>query len=257
MPLIPIGLGWLIGIWAILTFALSSTLLLIALIVPIAGIILWRDAPRARLAWFALLAALLGGWRAVAAQPVFDANSLVTYNDLGVVTVTGVVDDYPDRRDTFVNLRVRVETLSLPDSDPIPVAGVALVRADGLAGYRYGDRLEVTGQLQSPPEFSTFNYRDYLASRGIHSIIDRPRIDLIARDQGSSILAGLYELKDRAHETIAAILPEPQAALLTGILLGDESSIPQSVKDDFRVTGTSHIIAISGNIVMKSDPHCS
>ncbi len=246
MPLILIGLGWSIGIWAAFTFALSSTLLIIALIVPIAGIIFWRDAPRARLAWFALLAALLGGLRAVAARPVFDAGSLAAYNDLGVVTITGVVDDYPDRRDTFVNLRLRAETLSLSDSDPISIAGVALVRADRFAVHRYGDRLEVTGQIQSPPEFSSFNYRDYLASRGIHSIIDRPRIDLIARDQGSPILTVLYDLKDRARDTIATILPEPQASLLTGILLGDESSIPQSVKDDFRLTGTSHIIAISG-----------
>jgi competence protein ComEC len=246
MPLIPIGLGWLIGIWAVFTFALSSTLLFIALSLPIAGIILWRDAPRARLACFALLAALLGGLRTVAAQPTFDERAVATYNDRGVVAVVGVVDDYPDRRDTFVNLRLRAETLAFPNSDPFPVAGLVLVRADRLADYRYGDQLEVIGRLESPPEFATFNYRDYLASHGIHSIIDRPRIDLIARDQGSPVLAGLYQLKDRAHDSIAAILPEPQAALLTGILLGDESSIPQGVKDDFRVTGTSHIIAISG-----------
>jgi competence protein ComEC len=41
-------------------------------------------------------------------------------------------------------------------------------------------------------------------------------------------------------------VPEPQASLLTGILLGDDSSIPKGVQDAFRATGTSHIIAISG-----------
>jgi len=77
-------------------------------------------------------------------------------------------------------------------------------------------------------------------------VVDRPRIERLARDRGNPILAALYSLKDRAQETIASILPEPQAALLTGILLGDESGTPQDVKDDFRATGTSHIIAISG-----------
>ncbi|HET7087541.1 MAG TPA: ComEC/Rec2 family competence protein [Anaerolineae bacterium] len=101
--------------------------------------------------------------------------------------------------------------------------------------------------LQTPPEFATFNYRDYLAGKSVYSVVDRPRIERLARDQGNPILAILYNLKDRAQETIAAILPEPQAALLTGILLGDESGIPQDVKDDFRATGTSHIIAISGH----------
>jgi competence protein ComEC len=41
-------------------------------------------------------------------------------------------------------------------------------------------------------------------------------------------------------------VPEPQASLLTGILLGDDSGIPKSVQDTFRATGTSHMIAISG-----------
>ncbi len=255
MPLVPIGIGWLAGIWAAFAFDLSflnqvGIWRCLLLSVPLAGIVLWRSEPRARLAWIALLAALLGALRAVSVQPVFDADDLATYNDRGRVTVAGVIDDYPDRRDTFVNLRVRAERLILHESavsaDPVPIAGIALVRGDRLTDYRYGDRLEVTGQLQSPPEFATFNYRDYLAGRGVYSIIDRPRIERLARDQGSSLFAAIFALKDRARDTIAAILPEPQASLLTGILLGDESGIPQSVKDDFRVTGTSHVIAISG-----------
>jgi predicted membrane metal-binding protein len=50
----------------------------------------------------------------------------------------------------------------------------------------------------------------------------------------------------RAKNVIAQILPEPQASLLTGILLGDDSGIPKYVQDAFRTTGTSRLIAISG-----------
>lgn len=39
---------------------------------------------------------------------------------------------------------------------------------------------------------------------------------------------------------------EPQASLLTGILLGDDLGIPKSVQAAFRTMGTSHVIAISG-----------
>jgi predicted membrane metal-binding protein len=49
---------------------------------------------------------------------------------------------------------------------------------------------------------------------------------------------------------VARILPEPRASLLTGILLGDDAAtcrgLPKSVRDAFRATGTSHVIAISG-----------
>ncbi len=246
MPLIPIGFGWLAGLWAAFTFALPAALLLAALVVPLAGLILWRGESRARLAWLALLAALLGGLRAASARPVLDEDDLAAYNDRGAVTFVGVVDDYPDRRDTFINLRVQAEALALPDSAALPIQGTALVRGDRLADFRYGDRIEVTGLIQTPPEFSDFSYRDYLAVKGIYSLIDRPRIKVIERDQGSPVFTALFSLKDRARDTIAAVLPEPEAALLTGILLGDDSGLPESVKDDFRLTGTSHIIAISG-----------
>ncbi|PJF20557.1 MAG: hypothetical protein CUN56_15565, partial [Phototrophicales bacterium] len=52
---------------------------------------------------------------------------------------------------------------------------------------------------------------------------------------------------------IALTLPEPQAGLLTGILLGNERGISPQLVDDFSRVGASHIIAISGfNMVIVS-----
>jgi competence protein ComEC len=69
----------------------------------------------------------------------------------------------------------------------------------------------------------------------------RPRLTVLARDQGFAPLGWLYAFKARAKGVVAQILPEPQASLPTGILLGDDSGIPKSVQDAFRITGTSHI----------------
>jgi competence protein ComEC len=78
--------------------------------------------------------------------------------------------------------------------------------------------------------------------------MSRPRVTVLARDQGVAPLAWLFAFKVHAKNVIARTLgvPEPQASLLTGILLGDDSGIPKSVQDAFRTTGTSHIVAISG-----------
>jgi predicted membrane metal-binding protein len=51
-----------------------------------------------------------------------------------------------------------------------------------------------------------------------------------------------------AFHVIQQILPEPQASLLNGILLGVDAGLPVVVQEDVRITGTSHIIAISGQI---------
>ena len=53
-------------------------------------------------------------------------------------------------------------------------------------------------------------------------------------------------LKNSFEENIDAVLREPHAAFLKGILLGDKTFLPRELLDDFKRTGTSHIIALSG-----------
>ena len=41
-------------------------------------------------------------------------------------------------------------------------------------------------------------------------------------------------------------MPEPQSSLAQALLLGQRSGLPSDLKEDFRSTGTSHLLAISG-----------
>ncbi len=50
----------------------------------------------------------------------------------------------------------------------------------------------------------------------------QPLIELAGAGQGSLVRAALIAFKARAAAVIGQILPEPHAALLTGILLGVE-----------------------------------
>jgi competence protein ComEC len=139
------------------------------------------------------------------------------------VIVEGVIVGEPDARDKYTNLRVESNRLIIADQPTRTVKGLVLVQAPPFTDYRYGDRICAEGKLQTPTDTGDFSYRDYLARQGVYFIMSRPRVTVLAQ-----------------------ILPEPQASLLTGILLGDDSGIPKSVQDAFRTTGTSHIIAISG-----------
>lgn len=42
------------------------------------------------------------------------------------------------------------------------------------------------------------------------------------------------------------MMPEPHAGFVAGVLVGAKSSLSASIKQDFKLTGTSHIIAVSG-----------
>jgi competence protein ComEC len=59
-------------------------------------------------------------------------------------------------------------------------------------------------------------------------------------------LERLYQLRNAFHRTVESPFPEPEASLLSGILLGIESGISPQIREAFNATGTTHIIAISG-----------
>ncbi|HET89182.1 MAG TPA: DNA internalization-related competence protein ComEC/Rec2 [Chloroflexi bacterium] len=217
------------------------------------GLLLYRDQRHVRLLAGCGLMLALGAGRFLLALPHFDENSLSTYNDVGWVTLEGVVVGEPDERATYTNLRLRAERLTLPDGATLDVEGLVLVKANRYPERRYGDRVLVEGALETPPILEDFSYQDYLARQDIYSLVPRARVTLLTENQANPIMYYLLAFKRQAQSTIARILPEPQAALLTGILLGVETGIPNDLMDDFSATGTTHIIAISGfNITIIS-----
>jgi competence protein ComEC len=246
-PLIPFTIAWLIGIWLASRVAVPSIALSVAVGVATVGIILAWRAPKPRWMFILALAATLGALRYDLTQPHFDQSTLAMYNDqASPVIVEGVVISEPDARDKYTNLRVEADRLIVTDQPTRTVKGLVLVQAPPFTDFSYGDRIRAKGKLETPAGTGDFDYREYLARQDVYSIMSRPRVSVLTRDQGFAPLGWLYAFKARAKNVIAQILPEPQASLLTGILLGDDSGIPKSVQAAFRATGTSHVIAISG-----------
>ena len=105
----------------------------------------------------------------------------------------------------------------------------------------------MTGALEAPPLLSDFDYRDYLARKGILAWM--PRVESLqrtGRDAGSPLYAALMAARTALRAAAQKSMPSPESALLTGILIGDDNEIPPQIQEAFRRTGTSHIVAISG-----------
>ena len=121
-----------------------------------------------------------------------------------------------------------------------------LVRARKEPYFRYGDVLDLTGTLNSPPELGDFDYGAYLEQQGIHAILNSLQVQLVAEGQGNFVFENIYSVRHRLADGIDKALPEPQAALAQALLLGLRGGLPDDVTDDFRSTGTGHLLAISG-----------
>jgi competence protein ComEC len=124
-----------------------------------------------------------------------------------------------------------------------------LVKLPAYPERRYGDRLSLKGALTTPREAERpgqFDYRDYLARKGIFALMEPKTARLLSERNGSPAWAALLDVRDRARRVLLRELPEPQASLAVGILLGLQSAIPADVTANFSATGTSHILVISG-----------
>jgi competence protein ComEC len=246
MAIVFLGVAWLVGIWLASVIKLHLVAWLLAVVGGLGAAIIFRSRGRLGLAPVLAAALFLGGARARLAAPSFGPTHVAYYNGNRDVTVAGLVVDEPGVHDTYVNLRLKAVTLTLPGSSPKSVSGMVLVTVARFPVIEYGTLVEVTGFLNKPPVWEAFNYREYLAKQGVYSIMNSPELVVVAEGQGSQLRHGLVEFRRGAHETVKQLFPEPQASLLAGILLGDDSGMDGDLVEAFRITGLSHVIAISG-----------
>lgn len=94
-----------------------------------------------------------------------------------------------------------------------------------------------------------FDFGAHLRRRGVWGELDVERVRPTGLRRGG--LRGVLDtLRRRAQEGIAAGMSPAAGALGKGMVLGDDSAVSATVRDDFRDSGLSHLLAASGSNVM-------
>ena len=244
MPLIYLSCAWVAGIYLGSKFALSPALVVIGL-APLPLLFLFRQHRKAIILAAVCLIALFGGASCFqASQPCRDESCLQFYHDQEV-EIKGMVNADPEVRDKATHIRLSASEIRLTQGWQ-GVSGQALLFVPRYTAYQYGDVLLVTGRLETPPQLDEFDYEGYLAHQGIYSTMLYPKIEILETGRGIKPLEWVYWLRNHLFQTLAQVLPEPQASLAQGIILGIRYNIPTEVKDAFVSTGTAHILAVSG-----------
>ena len=245
MPLIYLSCAWVAGIFLGAKFSLPLALILTSLI-PLPLLLVFHQHRKVIILISLCLVVLFSGaFRFQSSQPTINENCLQFYNDREIVEIKGMVNDDPEIRAKTTHLRLSATEIRL-DEDWHEVSGTALLFAPRYPTYKYGDVLLVTGRLEIPPQLNDFDYKGYLAHQGIYSTMTYPGIEIVERGKGFKPLESVYSVRNRLSQSLVEVLPEPQASLAQGIVLGIRGNIPSSVKTDFTRTGTAHLLAISG-----------
>ena len=238
--------AWVTGILISQVTHLPFLWLLLAIPASLILLVGWGDESWARRGAAMSIALMLGAGRLILAQPVINEDHVAFYTDRGEVRLEGVLDGELDIRSNKTLVRMRTAHLTFANGETLSVHGSVLVYLPPFGGAHYGDRLIVEGQLETPPVYDTFSYKEYLAHQGIYAVFHAKKYTILASHQANIIKDIILQFKTLSHQVILQLYAEPHAALLSGILLGIESGIPDPLRDAFNITGTGHIIAISG-----------
>lgn len=117
-----------------------------------------------------------------------------------------------------------------------------------------GSHIVVKGNLRTPkqPAFEHgFNEAQYLRSKNITAVLNRPKIVQILSSEPSTLWGqfqqSIEHLQHGIQHAFQAHLTPQQAQLLGGVVLGDRAvAMETQTRDDFIQTGLIHFLAASG-----------
>ena len=133
----------------------------------------------------------------------------------------------------------QVATLRTP-----PDAAVPFTVAATLPRYPVvipGDRVVVDGRILPRPDSPYGSYLERIGAAG--TLQSRTiRVEPVPDDPGRRLEA----LRRGAAEALGRVLPEPEAGLAAGILIGLRDAVDRDLAAAFTTAGVSHVVAISG-----------
>ena len=216
----------------------------------------WRAGlPRTALVVVAALTVtgLSGAW-IQPKPPAPPPDHLVHHIPEGPITLEGWVAEESVSGGRAHQVRLRAEWLGA-DSDRRPASGDLLVQLPSHHALAYGQRLRLTGvHLSRPDGYANpggFDYREFLARKGIY-LVGRLRaggaVEILSGIHPQASFIRLYVSRWRA-EMLSAMdraIPGDPGAVLQAIVLGARERLSRRVRNQFRRTGTAHLLAISG-----------
>ncbi len=187
-----------------------------------------RGGVAAAALWLALVALTgCGGGLAVggARLRAIDAGAFDRLADRPV-TATGFVTAVPRRSDGTVSVRVQTADGRLLIEAPEPIPDLPI-----------GREVRASGTLREPDDWEI----GYLRTHGIAIVLDAERIELTGGRRGG--LAGLTDrVRDRAEAALERGMPEQEAALARGFVLGQDDRIDAETVNDFKRSGLAHLL---------------
>ena len=113
----------------------------------------------------------------------------------------------------------------------------------------YGDVISFNGEFQEASgkrNYGGFNYKDYLKSIKVYGTVKVDNVKVLEKNKGNFFISFTNIVSNTIKEKINSFMSPRQAGMLIGILLGSDGSIDEDIKESFKISSLSHVLAVSG-----------
>lgn len=109
--------------------------------------------------------------------------------------------------------------------------------------YSEGDELLIRGSFEPVAKLATIHpeYAAYLTDQGVQLTVGFPEVEVVSRY--SAWLAGA---RRAVRQQVERVFAEPEASLVLAVITGERGTLPEELEQNFRLTGVTHLLSISG-----------
>lgn len=162
------------------------------------------------------------------------------------VGIVASVEDITAETEYSQTLAIRSEEIGGEDKEMLLLAYIYTGTAD--TPFEIGDRIYLWGNICAfSNNGSEFDAKSYYTSRGYSGFVDcAQNIELIERGGFTSVRSATALLRRSISKKLIVLSDCRIGGLLSALLLGEREELDADIRLDFRRTGISHILALSG-----------
>lgn len=128
---------------------------------------------------------------------------------------------------------------------------VNILKSNYSNNLKYGEKVQISGKYEEPSKarnYKGFDYKNYLKTKKIYGIItqDNSSIKIIKKRNVNIVNLVNYIFLEKLKTNFLKVLPDRTANLEIGILLGYSNNIDDDIKDAFKDSNLTHMLAVSG-----------
>ncbi len=228
--------GIIAGTAALLGTALGWWGALIVTLLAVFALSIGRTRPPWAICAVAMMAVVLGAWRAETRGPLDETGHLVQDVSSAVVVTAPVVTG---QRQQFAVEPPIGDGLA---ADKLPAR--VCVTADPVPVVHLGDAVQLQGTMELAADLSAGN-RAAISTRGCVASLYATSLRVLG--SSPSMRRALADLRTDLGAVLRRSAPGDAGVLLSGLVTGEDDGFSAERKDAFIRTGTTHLTAVSGS----------